>query len=222
MLLTSLEIENFRSLEHVKLEDIGLVNILIGRNNSGKSSVFKALQTLRDRLSGNSINITTLLTNCELSRSWHMSLEFTFFPLERERLLSQLKSAFSHNEELFVTIKNSPLLSRFRLHYEFRGQETQVDFAKLKKLEIVDEKNNWEPVWLAKEDSIQVQIVDIFGYIKAFPGQPITDILNKDNAQTFTKTASFSRGNLESLGLSTSNQSISNDHPSISVNWVNA
>jgi len=44
MFLRSLAIKNYRSLEDVKLDKLDHFNVLIGRNNSGKSSVFGALQ----------------------------------------------------------------------------------------------------------------------------------------------------------------------------------
>ncbi len=42
-LLTSLEIANFRGIRTGKLSDLGRVNVLVGRNNSGKSTVLDAL-----------------------------------------------------------------------------------------------------------------------------------------------------------------------------------
>jgi AAA15 family ATPase/GTPase len=46
MLLYTIEIKNYRSLEHVKLDNLQHFNVLIGRNNAGKSSVFLALSQL--------------------------------------------------------------------------------------------------------------------------------------------------------------------------------
>lgn len=43
MLIDSFEIENFRSLKHLKLEKLARVNLLMGKNNSGKTSVLEAL-----------------------------------------------------------------------------------------------------------------------------------------------------------------------------------
>ena len=43
MFLHSLAVKNYRSLEEVRLEELGYFNVLIGRNNAGKSSIFKAL-----------------------------------------------------------------------------------------------------------------------------------------------------------------------------------
>ena len=54
--LDSLTIGAFRGLRDVKLEGLGSVNVLVGDNNSGKTSVLEALALgslwLTDRLSG--------------------------------------------------------------------------------------------------------------------------------------------------------------------------
>ena len=46
MLMDSFEVENFRSLKHLKLEKLARVNLLVGKNNSGKTSVLEALYAL--------------------------------------------------------------------------------------------------------------------------------------------------------------------------------
>lgn len=43
---TQLEIDGFRGLRSLKLDDLGCVNVLVGRNNSGKTSVLEALSIL--------------------------------------------------------------------------------------------------------------------------------------------------------------------------------
>lgn len=42
-MLNSLEIKNFRILEDFKVSKLGRVNLIVGKNNSGKSSVLEAL-----------------------------------------------------------------------------------------------------------------------------------------------------------------------------------
>ena len=42
-MLQNLEIRNFRLFEHLKLEKLGRINLLAGKNNSGKTSVLEAL-----------------------------------------------------------------------------------------------------------------------------------------------------------------------------------
>jgi hypothetical protein len=46
-MLRSLEIQNFKGIKEGKLEDLAQVNMLVGRNNSGKSTVLDALIMLR-------------------------------------------------------------------------------------------------------------------------------------------------------------------------------
>ena len=43
MLMDSFEVENFRSLKHLKLEKLARVNLLVGKNNSGKTSVLEGI-----------------------------------------------------------------------------------------------------------------------------------------------------------------------------------
>ena len=44
--LDSVTIDGFRGLKQLRLDDLGLINILVGRNNSGKTSVLEALSIL--------------------------------------------------------------------------------------------------------------------------------------------------------------------------------
>ncbi len=42
-MLTSFEIRGFRAFAHLKLTDLGRVNLFVGKNNVGKSSLLEAL-----------------------------------------------------------------------------------------------------------------------------------------------------------------------------------
>ena len=46
-MLSSLEIENFKGIKSGKITDLAQVNVLVGRNNSGKSTVLDALLLMR-------------------------------------------------------------------------------------------------------------------------------------------------------------------------------
>lgn len=45
-MLTSLEIRNYRNLRHLTIEKLGRVNLLVGKNNTGKTSVLEAASIL--------------------------------------------------------------------------------------------------------------------------------------------------------------------------------
>lgn len=93
MFLKRLEIKNFRSLEHVVLDDLGHMNVIVGRNNTGKSTILGALMHLRAILSGSGETVSQgnpvphhlqrLLTAQDLSR--HIEMRLTFSPSQEER-----------------------------------------------------------------------------------------------------------------------------------------
>ena len=55
MMLTSLRVENFRNLRHIEVGALGRVNLIAGRNNSGKTSLLEALSLLSGKGLDNSI-----------------------------------------------------------------------------------------------------------------------------------------------------------------------
>jgi hypothetical protein len=65
-MLRSLEIQNFKGIKQGKIEDLAQVNILVGRNNSGKSTILDALVLLRAPVIGqdylNRLGIEQILT----------------------------------------------------------------------------------------------------------------------------------------------------------------
>ena len=51
LLLNSLEIRNFRGFHHLQIERLGRVNLIVGKNNIGKSSLLEALRLYTQRFS---------------------------------------------------------------------------------------------------------------------------------------------------------------------------
>jgi len=43
LLLDSLEIQNFRGFRHLQIEKLGRVNLIVGKNNIGKTALLEAL-----------------------------------------------------------------------------------------------------------------------------------------------------------------------------------
>src|SRR6266699_6105692 len=82
MLLHSLEISNYRSLEHIKLDNLQQFNVLIGRNNAGKSSVFQTLYELNNIYANRGIS-ADVLTRHDNTRA--LEINFTFKPNQQER-----------------------------------------------------------------------------------------------------------------------------------------
>jgi AAA15 family ATPase/GTPase len=44
LILNSLEIRNFRCFKHLQIERLGRVNLIVGKNNVGKSTLLEALR----------------------------------------------------------------------------------------------------------------------------------------------------------------------------------
>src|SRR3989442_15338002 len=51
LILNSLEIRNFRAFRDLKIEHLGRVNLLVGKNNVGKTSLIEAIQLYASRVS---------------------------------------------------------------------------------------------------------------------------------------------------------------------------
>src|SRR6266571_6788405 len=51
LILNSLEVRNFRAFRDLKIERLGRVNLLVGKNNIGKTSLLEAIQLYASRAS---------------------------------------------------------------------------------------------------------------------------------------------------------------------------
>ncbi len=140
MLLRSLTIKNYRSLEEVRLEKLGRLNVLIGRNNSGKSSVFGALQELNATLRGGGEVPDRVLTDSDLNRSLELTL--TFEPRQEDRevfvdLVATTDAQRSRREEMLA----GPLLRQ--IEFFFKAPKGQSSLLHLRETRLWAEDNRW-------------------------------------------------------------------------------
>jgi AAA15 family ATPase/GTPase len=49
LILDSLKVRNFRGFRHLQIERLGRVNLIVGKNNVGKTSLLEALQLYAKR-----------------------------------------------------------------------------------------------------------------------------------------------------------------------------
>ncbi len=101
LVLNSLEIREFRAFKHLQIERLGRVNLIVGKNNVGKSSVLEALRLYAQR--GNPALLWNLLRSRDESR----------ISLQREGgVLEQLESIkhlfYGRNKELKSSIRIGP------------------------------------------------------------------------------------------------------------------
>lgn len=64
----NIEINNFRGINHLKIDDFSRVNVFLGQNNSGKSSILEAVLLLSEM---SNPDLPLSLNNCNLRLARH-------------------------------------------------------------------------------------------------------------------------------------------------------
>jgi|GEM_PF-556137 len=103
MLMDSFEIENFRSLKHLKLEKLARVNLLLGKNNSGKTSVLEGIFALSSAEMAHWVTIID--RNIGLEKSDIRYLFYNFNDAVRITLLAKYRDEEvkdNNQEEAFI------------------------------------------------------------------------------------------------------------------------
>ena len=126
MHLDSLKIQNFRLLEDIEVKKLGHVNLIVGKNNSGKSTVLEALALLA---SGFELETVSRLTmNREVNRHVPSSEQVDGYSLLSFRYLFNT-SSFNNKEtkiflgdySFFITIKYGSLFTEDFKNSEFNN-----------------------------------------------------------------------------------------------------
>lgn len=81
--LTYIKIHHFKSIEDLELKDLSNINIIVGENNSGKTSLLEAMSIL-----GNENSIKSILNNVsKRSAAYHSSFELflEIFPRDQDK-----------------------------------------------------------------------------------------------------------------------------------------
>src|SRR5207248_10243537 len=90
LILNSLEIKNFRGFRHLQIERLGRVNLIVGKNNVGKTSLLEALRLYASRASTPTFIWEILSTRNEIRRPF----------VNVEDMLSTLKYVFYGRKEV--------------------------------------------------------------------------------------------------------------------------
>ena len=115
MAYTSLCIENFRGIENFEITDLKTVNVLVGKNNCGKTSILEALFLLGG-MSNNSLSIT--INHLREIPIFRIEDFDTLFKDSKKPIIMRgiihntdrfLEIKFSSQEEQFMNIKQNTL-----------------------------------------------------------------------------------------------------------------
>lgn len=101
LMLESLEVQNFRGFHHLQIERLGRVNLIVGKNNVGKTSLLEALQLYAN--DGNPSLIWELLRTRDES-AYHPPYDFnTYTGGDIGILLLDLKYLFYGRKDIDVS-----------------------------------------------------------------------------------------------------------------------
>jgi hypothetical protein len=145
MLLEALSIRNYRSLEDVSLEGFQKFNVLIGRNNCGKSSVFGALSLLGSFIWGQGVDWESVLTDKNKQLPLEIGLVFSLSPPDREDLISKVCS-HKHWKQRINDVESSSFCRK--ISYLFRSPPGHPSLLHLREVKCLAEDNSWF-VWQA-------------------------------------------------------------------------
>ena len=168
MFLRSLTIKNYRSLEDVKLDKLGRFNVLIGRNNSGKSSVFGALQLVNSVVHNAPRDWQRVLTDLDVARSLEIRLTFEPRLQDREELLDLLYTTPDlrprREEE-----KNSPFMRQ--VEYLFKAPAGLPEYLQPYEIRVLADDNQWAVVQRVVNPEAGVEANSKVTNLDAIPAQ---------------------------------------------------
>lgn len=127
----------------MKLDKLDRFNVLIGRNNSGKSSVFGALQLLNSIVNNMPFDPQRVLTDLDVARSLEIHMTFETKQPEREAFLDLVYATpdLSRRKE---EARNSPLLRQ--IQYLFRAPEGHPGYLRPHEIRLLAEDGQWAAV----------------------------------------------------------------------------
>ncbi len=143
MFLRFLTIKNYRSLEDVTLDKLDHFNVLIGRNNAGKSSVFNALQLVNGVVNRSSFEYERVLTELDTGRSLEIHLTFEPRQRDREEFLDLLYTTaeLRHRRD---DVQNSQLMRQ--IEYTLKAPEGRPDYLQPHEIRVLAENGQWTTV----------------------------------------------------------------------------
>ncbi len=118
MQLVAVRVENCRSIEKAELVGLDQINVLIGKNNAGKSSFFQALQFVAQLLQGTSSEWQRTVRAQTPLRPFRVDLEGELTLSEREYFFRTVVGQNDYSDQILSSVLASPAFSRARFVFE--------------------------------------------------------------------------------------------------------
>jgi predicted ATP-dependent endonuclease of OLD family len=138
-MLKTLRIENFRCFQTFELQQLGQLNLLVGMNNSGKTSILEAIQLLTAQLNLEALREVMLgrgeyILSDEPTRNRELDISHLFYGHEVEvgNKFSIVGTTDSEPEGIAISVEQTSQLNLFEdlrdliLLVECSGQEKEV------------------------------------------------------------------------------------------------
>lgn len=179
MLLRSLEIRNYRSLEHMRLEGLSEFNVLIGRNNAGKSAILNALIYLASTVFqapglNRSAPDVGVLTDHDPTRDLAFDLTFALREEDREQFVDLLIQA-GHAVDRRPDLLKSQLLRQ--VAFSFSSPPGQPTELRLDEGKALTEDGHWVTVMAHDESAsspfVSDTVVGITSRVRQHPTDPL-------------------------------------------------
>jgi len=161
MEISKIVIENFKGIEHVELSLVKPINVLIGRNNSGKSSVITCLNFLHEYFgpnnAGNTIKVPAGYFRERLDKTPEMKISISVEQSKEERKEQFIRTKDIWNKHYSPHISDAAINAQLdndlfsRLTFNFAAQASQVHFG----LVSINTKSNKN-----KEDATDILIAE--------------------------------------------------------------
>lgn len=157
LLLDSLEIKGYRCFEHLTIEKLGRVNLIVGKNNVGKTALLEALWIYANDLGGTTDSILSQRDEDKGTRLYNRDIDVK--PKHRHlffnRLLAdenfpdiEFRVGSAKDKENFVSLLNQ--YKKGHGSYPVRGKSHQNhinnEFVEVKRLEKLDINALWDGI----------------------------------------------------------------------------
>ena len=181
--IKNIKIENFRKLRNIELTDTKYINILIGENNSGKTSILESIMFLEYP---NDINrlvllykIREVIKNQEKS-TWYKSF-INMFNKEYDRKNISLK-AHIKDKKIQIDIDGYE-------EYLYRLCDEELPVSVFNgKYKIIIDNNKYEKIFSLREDDLEILFKDINMYIPMKYISPIDHYIQTKYVENISKS----------------------------------
>jgi hypothetical protein len=114
MKLSALRVKNCRSIESATLEGLDRINVLIGRNNAGKSAFFHAVHYVAQHLVGHPTDWTRTVRRADPKSHLSIELEFELSNAERKEFLRTVPQQVGDAGVALNSVLASPAFRKVR------------------------------------------------------------------------------------------------------------